>query len=53
MRVLGSIWEFGFSYLRREQREILELGLECGFGELNSLGFEFMDIVRSRKCLRL
>lgn len=42
--VLSSIWEFAFSYLRREQRGVLEFGLDCGFGELNSLGFGFMNV---------
>ncbi len=44
VKVLGSIWEFAFSYLRRKQQEVLEFGLECGFGELNSMGFGFMNV---------
>jgi CRISPR-associated endoribonuclease Cas6 len=44
--LVGSIWEFGFSYLNPEQKKILEFGIDCGFGERNSLGFGFMNVVR-------
>ena len=44
VRVLGSIWEFAFSYLNGEQRKLLQFGLDCGFGELNSMGFGFMNL---------
>jgi CRISPR-associated endoribonuclease Cas6 len=43
--IIGSIWEFCFSYLSKEQRRILEFGIDCGFGERNSLGFGFMNVV--------
>ncbi len=42
---IGSIWEFEFSHLSREQREILEFGIDCGFGERNSYGFGFVNLV--------
>lgn len=42
-RVFGSLWEFTFDHLTREQRELLLFGLDAGFGERNSLGFGFMD----------
>jgi CRISPR-associated endoribonuclease Cas6 len=46
VRVFGSIWEFLFSYLNinKEQRKILQFGLDCGFGELNSMGFGFVNV---------
>jgi CRISPR-associated endoribonuclease Cas6 len=44
--LVGSIWEFGFSYLSPEQKKILEFGIDCGFGERNSLGFGFVNVVR-------
>lgn len=44
---IGSVWEFGFSHLSVEQRQILELGLDAGFGELNSSGFGFMNVVET------
>jgi len=43
--VIGSIWKFGFSHLNHEQQEILQLGLDAGFGEMNSSGFGFMNKV--------
>jgi len=46
-RTIGSLWEFEFSHLNNEQRKMLWLGLESGFGELNSSGFGFMNIARS------
>jgi len=45
-KVLGSLWRFMFSYLDEMRREILQFGLDAGFGELNSLGFGFMNLVR-------
>ncbi len=46
VKVLGSLWRFMFSYLDEMRREILQFGLDAGFGELNSLGFGFMNVVR-------
>lgn len=45
-KTIGSLWEFRFSHLDNEQRKVLQLGLESGFGELNSSGFGFMNVVR-------
>ncbi len=46
VKVFGSNWEFVFNYLSEEQRRIIQFGLDCGFGELNSLGFGFMNTVK-------
>jgi len=43
---VGSLWEFLFSYLSNEQKKILEFGIDAGFGERNSLGFGFMNVVK-------
>lgn len=43
--VIGSIWKFKFNHLDKEQQEILQLGLDSGFGEMNSSGFGFMNKV--------
>ncbi|MEM4625772.1 MAG: CRISPR-associated endoribonuclease Cas6 [Candidatus Aenigmatarchaeota archaeon] len=43
-QIIGTLWEFIFSYLNKEQKKILEFGIDCGFGERNSLGFGFMNI---------
>jgi len=40
--VIGSIWEFWFN--DDICKELLEFGLDCGFGERNSLGFGFMNV---------
>ena len=46
VKVFGSNWEFIFNYLREEQRRIIQFGLDAGFGELNSIGFGFMNLVK-------
>lgn len=46
-KMIGSIWEFIFSYLNKEQRKILSFGIDCGFGERNSLGFGFMNVIKN------
>jgi len=43
--VFGSLWKFIFNHLYEEQQNILQFGLNTGFGELNSLGFGFINIV--------
>lgn len=45
-KTIGSLWEFKFNHLDDEQRKILQLGLDSGFGELNSSGFGFMNVVK-------
>ena len=42
---VGSLWEFSFSSVSEFQRKILKFGIDCGFGERNSLGFGFVNIV--------
>lgn len=44
--LIGSIWEFLFNNLSKDQRKLLEFGLDCGFGERNSLGFGFVNVLR-------
>ncbi len=46
IKVIGSVWEFAFSHLAKEQKQILEFGIDAGFGERNPLGFGFMNVVR-------
>jgi CRISPR-associated endoribonuclease Cas6 len=45
-KLIGSIWEFYFSYLDKKQKEILKFGIDCGFGERNSLGFGFINLIK-------
>ncbi len=39
--VIGSVWEFWFGDSSR--KELIEFGLDTGFGERNSMGFGFMN----------
>lgn len=41
--VIGSIWEFTWDVM--PQRALLRFCVDCGFGERNSLGFGFMNIL--------
>jgi CRISPR-associated endoribonuclease Cas6 len=43
--LVGSIWEFIFTYLTEKQKKLLEFGIDCGLGERNSLGFGFVNLV--------
>jgi len=45
IRVLGSLWKFSFGHIGEEKRRIVQFGLDCGFGEMNGLGFGFMNIM--------
>lgn len=40
--VIGSVWEFWFN--DDTHKELLEFGIDCGFGERNSLGCGFMNM---------
>ncbi|MHC1635858.1 MAG: CRISPR-associated endoribonuclease Cas6 [Candidatus Methanospirareceae archaeon] len=42
--MVGSMWEFVWSYMDKMQRRIIEFGLDTGFGERNSLGFGFVNV---------
>jgi len=39
--MIGSYWTFIFQGLGQDHRRLLEFALDCGFGELNSMGFGF------------
>ncbi|MDI6811337.1 MAG: CRISPR-associated endoribonuclease Cas6 [archaeon] len=41
--MVGSMWEFVWSYMDETQRRVIEFGLDAGFGERNSLGFGFVN----------
>jgi CRISPR-associated endoribonuclease Cas6 len=42
--VIGTLWEFNLQALNAQKRHILQFGLDAGFGEMNSLGFGFMNL---------
>lgn len=43
--MVGSMWEFVWSYMDETQRRLIEFGLDAGFGERGSLGFGFVNRV--------
>ena len=45
VKVFGSLWKFIFNNLYKERKRIMQFGLCAGFGELNSLGFGFMNMM--------
>jgi len=42
----GSMWEFSWSHMDNVQRRIIEFGIDAGFGERNSMGFGFVNIIQ-------
>lgn len=43
---IASYWKFIFDGINKKQRRLLEFATDCGFGELNSLGFGFVNLVK-------
>ena len=44
--VVGSIWEFYYGYIDNSLRKFLKFSVDTGFGERNSYGFGFMNILK-------
>ena len=42
--IIGTLWNFHFAPLNGVKRDLLQFGLDAGFGEMNSLGFGFMNL---------
>lgn len=42
--VIGTLLEFWFDYVDDDIARVLMFGIDCGFGERNSLGFGFINI---------
>lgn len=47
--VIGTLWEFYLQPLNGHKRDMLQFGLDAGFGEMNSLGFGFMNLHEQRR----
>ena len=47
--VAASMWEFSWSNLNSIQKRVIRFGLDAGFGERNSFGFGFVNIVNPQK----
>jgi len=48
--VIGTLWEFDFQALDGQRRSLLEFGFEAGLGEMNSMGFGFMNVHDPAAC---
>jgi len=48
-KLMGSVWEFQLQGLTKQQQKIIQFGLDTGFGELNSLGFGFINVAEHLK----
>lgn len=46
--VAASYWELPLDITNSVTKDILQFGLDCGFGEKNSAGFGFMNIKRNK-----
>ncbi|MEM3364116.1 MAG: CRISPR-associated endoribonuclease Cas6 [Candidatus Micrarchaeia archaeon] len=46
-RAFGSIWEFKFNDLiyNEQKKNVLKFAVDCGFGERNTFGFGFMNVM--------
>jgi len=49
--VAASMWEFSWNYLSPTQKQVIEFGLDAGFGERNTFGFGFVNIIKPQKTL--
>ncbi|MEM4396307.1 MAG: CRISPR-associated endoribonuclease Cas6 [Candidatus Woesearchaeota archaeon] len=47
--VIGTIWKFDFYNLSEKQKELLKFSIDSGFGEKNSFGFGFLNILKRKK----
>jgi len=43
--VIGTLWNFHFGQTDEMRQRILQFALDAGFGEMNSLGFGFMNLI--------
>jgi len=50
--VAASMWEFSWSYMSPVQKQVIRFGLDAGFGERNSFGFGFVNVVNPQKTAR-
>jgi CRISPR-associated endoribonuclease Cas6 len=47
--LIGTLWSFRFSRAFGFARRVIGFGLDSGFGEMNSLGFGFMNLMQRQK----
>lgn len=46
VKVFGSLWRFTFNYLYGDKQKVVQFGLDTGLGELNSIGYGFINITK-------
>jgi len=46
--VAASLWEFSWNYLSPIQKRIIGFALDAGFGERNSFGFGFVNVMKTK-----
>jgi CRISPR-associated endoribonuclease Cas6 len=48
VKLFGTLWEFNFTNLNHDQKrkKVLQFAIDTGFGERNSLGFGFVNVVK-------
>ena len=46
--ISASLWDFMWNSMDNMQKNIIEFGLDTGFGERNSMGFGFMNLKTSK-----
>jgi CRISPR-associated endoribonuclease Cas6 len=46
VKMFGSLWRFTFNYLYGDKQKLVQFGLDTGLGELNSIGYGFINITK-------
>jgi len=46
VKMFGSLWRFTFNYLYGDKQKVVQFGLDTGLGELNSIGYGFINITK-------
>jgi CRISPR-associated endoribonuclease Cas6 len=47
--VIGTLWEFAFNQpTSKTGKQLIQFALDSGIGELNSLGFGFMNLIKRK-----
>ena len=48
IKLIGSIWQFPFNHVDGEKSGLVQFALDTGLGELNSLGFGFINLTMKK-----
>ncbi|MGD0203444.1 MAG: CRISPR-associated endoribonuclease Cas6 [Candidatus Bathyarchaeia archaeon] len=47
IKIFGTVWRFSFNSIDNDKRKFLQFALDVGLGELNSIGYGFMNLTKS------